>query len=93
MPSKIEVDTVILPFYWACYIINGDCSGMENNEIKMCDKAIEQLAKDRWSIVSTEGEPYFTWSYRLYCPDAGCDGGDVLEYVIHREKKWFNDHS
>jgi hypothetical protein len=85
MASKLEIDTVILPSYWACYIINDDCSGMEDNEIEMCDQAVEHLAKDGWYIVSTEGEPYFTNYYRLYCPDADCDGGDVLEYVIHRQ--------
>lgn len=89
----IEVDTVTLPSYWASALVNGDDSGLEDNEIAMVEAACGRLAADGWYVVDVardddgNGEDArFTWSYQLYCPEADCSGGDVLDYVVHRTK-------
>ena len=35
--------TIDLPTYWACYLINGDCSAMSDEEIKLCDERTANL--------------------------------------------------
>jgi hypothetical protein len=82
----IKVDTVTAPSVWACYLINGDASGLEDVEIKACDAWCDSIAP--WYVVDVardengEGdEPRFTWSYRLHGGDA--EGGEVLDYVVH----------
>lgn len=84
-------DTVTLPAYWASALVNGDFSGLDANETKRCKAAMARLAADGWHVVDTvrdndgNGEDArFTWSYWLYDPDAGCDGGEVLDYVVLR---------
>lgn len=83
----INVDTVTLPAYWASALVNNDWSGLTEVETVMCRAAIARLAADGWSVVSTvdDDEPRFTWSYQLYCPEADCSGGDVLDYVVHKK--------
>jgi hypothetical protein len=44
------------PSYWASYLINGDCSGMEDHEVKACDAWIKRMGM---------GSP-------VSCEDAGC---------------------
>lgn len=82
----IQFDTVTLPAYWATALVNNDWSGLNADEADMCRAAIERLKTAGYQIVSTvdDAEPYFTWQYRLYCPEANCSGGDVLDYVAHR---------
>ena len=79
----MEQSTVTLPSYWACALINGDASGLEDDEAARCDAAAAALAADGWEIVDTvEDSERFTWSYDLYDPDAGVRGGDVMDYVV-----------
>ena len=80
----IEVDTVTLPAYWASALVNGDYSGLDDDEAARCEAAEKALAKDGWSVVSTadDDEPRFTWSYGLYDPGAEVSGGDVLDYTV-----------
>lgn len=82
--KKIEVDTVTLPAAWASALVNGDVSGMEDDEIAAMEKELARLSKDGWEVVSNadDSEPYFTWKYRLYGGTA--DGGEVMDYVVHR---------
>jgi hypothetical protein len=87
---SIEVMTVTLPAYWASALINGDASGMDDEEEVLMNAACEALTADGWYIVDVarddEGEacePWFSWSYRLYGGDAS--GGDVLDYIAHRQ--------
>jgi len=89
---KIEVDTVTLPAYYASAFVNGDYSGLDDREESLVNKLVADLAKDGFEIVDVardedgEGfEPRFTWSYRLYGGDA--NGGEVLDYVVHRIKE------
>ncbi|MBS3648826.1 hypothetical protein KEU06_09430 [Pseudaminobacter sp. 19-2017] len=84
---SIEVDTVTAPAYWASALINGDESGMEDHEIKamemwlkgLGDFYVVDVARDE---AGESQEARFTWSYELYGGTA--QGGDVLDYVVHR---------
>lgn len=82
---SVECNTTTLPSYWASALINGDYSGLDDNEAERCRAAVERLAADGWSVVSDEEDSErFTWHYDLYDPDAGCSGGNVCDYVILR---------
>jgi hypothetical protein len=63
--------------YWASYLINGDASGMSDEERRLADA---WLARVGGEVVDC-GEPFFTWSYGLHT-GADCAGGDVVEYTI-----------
>ena len=73
--------TITLPAHWASYVINGDSSGLTLEERGVADRAINRECGDKWSIVSCNCVPQFTWSYRLYDPESDCCGGEVLDYI------------
>lgn len=66
-------DVYILPEWWACYLINGDASGLEDSEIAEIDSFCEGLG----SCVDVSEEPYFSWEN-----DANGLGGDVAEFTF-----------
>jgi hypothetical protein len=83
----METTTATAPAYWASYLINGDASGIDDDDREACDSWLESL--DGWYVVGVadddDGEPmeaYFARSHDAsdYSPLAG----DVLEYVLHR---------
>lgn len=77
-----EVETG--PAAWASYLINGDASSMSPEDLEACDAWQKKI--EPWYVVSTEeGEPRFTWSYRLYGGTA--NGGDVIDYIVHKDEK------
>jgi hypothetical protein len=80
----IETDIVTLPAYWASALVNGDTSGMDDDEIADMEAQLDGLASEGWRVVSTvdDDEPRFTWSFNLY--GGNCAGGDVLDYVVHK---------
>ncbi len=69
------------PAYWASYIINGDCSAMNDDEIKACDEWVagEGFGCDEFFITDC-GEPYFGSWYNNWGQD-GVTGGDLCKYV------------
>lgn len=71
-----EMFTYRLPIYWACYLINGDDSGLEHGEKSEIDAWLAKQGLDRGEAVDC-GEPYFSWSN-----DANDLGGDVAEYTF-----------
>lgn len=86
----LETDTVTAPAYWASALVNGDLSGMEDEEIAAMEAYFGPLKAEGWYVVGVvrdedgEGqEPWFTWSFDLYGGTA--KGGDILDYVIHRQ--------
>jgi hypothetical protein len=84
---SIEVEKITLPAYWASALVNGDYSGLDVHESIRCSHALDELARDGWSVAACEDESRFTWSYQLYDPGASCSGGEVLDYVILRRYK------
>ena len=81
----MEFVTITAPAYWASYFVNSDASGLSVEEKTQADA---WLAREGVKIVDVvrydDGEATesrFTWSYRLYNPEADCCGGDVLDYV------------
>jgi hypothetical protein len=75
-----EVETG--PAAWVSYLINGDASSMSPEDLEACDDW--QTKIEPWYVVSVEdGEPRFTWSYRLYGGTAS--GGDVIDYIVHKD--------
>jgi len=65
---------------WASYLINGDASGLSDEERKLADAWCERELGPNDAIVDCD-EPYFTWSYRLYT-GAPFSGGDVVDYRV-----------
>jgi hypothetical protein len=86
----IEVDTITMPAFWATALINDDRTGMSDEEEAAMDVYMKDIEADGWYVVDVvrdedgNSEPRFTWSYRLYGGDA--NGGDVIDYVVHRQK-------
>ena len=55
----MNVETATAPAYWASYLINGDASGLEGDEIAACDAWIERLG---WGApVSCEPGGFIAW--------------------------------
>lgn len=79
-------DTITGPDWAAPYLVNGDASGITDDERAKVDAwlAREQVASIVDIARDDDGngmEPRFTWSYSLYFPEAGCRGGSVIDYV------------
>lgn len=73
----IKVIEVTLPAYWASYLVNGDASGISDEDLELCDEWLRDNLE--LIVVSCDGEPYFS-RYN----DAGTPGaGDVLDYQCH----------
>lgn len=88
----IAWDVITGPAYWVSALVNGDYSGLDENEAAWCRAWQEKIAP--WYVVSTvdgedgEGqEPYFSKAYDLhamgFCPD-GVTAGSVLDYIVHK---------
>lgn len=88
--SGFEVDEITAPAYWAGALINGDHSGLSDEESAQVERFENDLAARGMSVVSdVEGSERFTNSYHLYNygGDPKIRGGDVLDYVVHVRKK------
>ena len=71
---KTEIYTA--PAAWAPALVGGDYRGLDAAETAACQAWLAGIAPAR--VVGTDGEPRFTWHFRLYGGTA--DGGDVLDY-------------
>lgn len=70
---KLEIETYILPAFWASALINGDESGMSESDIAEMDKWLNTVNPGR--CLQCSDEQYFTGfndAHTLAC--------DVLEY-------------
>jgi hypothetical protein len=67
--------TFTLPSYWACYLINGDASGMEDDEIKEVDDWLK--SSNAGSCVGCSEESEFK-----HRNDANNLGADCLDYYF-----------
>ena len=79
MKTKFETETYSLPVYWASYLINGDASGMEDEEQAECDSFLASLPYG-WDCVDVSEESDFRHSN-----DATNLGGDCADYSFMRE--------
>lgn len=72
----LNIITYTLPAYWATYLINGDDSGISDEDKQQCDSF---LSRERLTMpVSCSDESWFSWHN-----DSGNNlGGDVMEYVF-----------
>jgi hypothetical protein len=77
--NTIRVERRIGPAAWASYFINGDASGLEDDEIVQADAWADDLPG---FIVSCEGEAYFSSSRDAWYTTP-YKAGDVIEYTIH----------
>lgn len=69
--QRLISDVITAPASWACYLFNGDCSGMENDDIQECNDWVEGvLVPGGWHVTGCNDEPCFI------------DGTDMLNYTI-----------
>jgi len=75
----MELETYILPSYWASALINSDFSGYSDEELKEIEKfENDNREKDHcFACVGCSDESYFAWSN-----DANNLGSDVLEFTF-----------
>ncbi|WP_408902518.1 hypothetical protein [Methylobacterium radiotolerans] len=73
--------TITLPSHWACYLINGDASGLDDGEAERIAAHLNaELPADAAIVDVIEDSERFTWSFRLYGGDAS--GGDVADFTV-----------
>jgi hypothetical protein len=70
---KIWMEEYTLPAPWACWLINGDLSGLSDEDIAEVDA---WMADNDYPHFCDVGEPYFSWTN-----DANDLGGDVATYT------------
>lgn len=85
MTKLLEVTVATAPAAWASALVNGDWSGMSDDDTRACRDWIESQRPYAVADVqrNADGEacdPRFTWHYTLYGGTAA--GGEVLDYVM-----------
>jgi len=75
----MRVDTVKMPAFLACALINGDTSGLDESDMQWLKAAEEYVAPGR--VVSTveDCEGYFSWSCEL---PGYTLGAEMMDYVV-----------
>ena len=88
----LAVTKITGPAYWASALINGDESGLSDEESAQLAQWCELKAP--WYIVSVvEDSESFTWSYQAHNPFADCAGGEVVDYIAHRQTRRYKARS
>ncbi len=77
--KSIKEITEELPIYWASYLINGDSSGLEDNEEILIKNTLEHLELSSSECVSVSDDYSFRWG-RFDLPDI--EGGDYAVYTF-----------
>lgn len=72
---KLKFVEYTLPAYWACALINGDESGMDDDEVKEMDAWLKHEKPGH--CVNCSEESFFAWDN-----DATDLGGDCLVYTF-----------
>jgi len=73
--TKLETITYTLPSYWASYLINGDASGISDDDQAQADAFLKREGLP--SPCSCSDESWFA-----HRNDAGTLAGDVLDYTF-----------
>ena len=86
----IIATTIVLPAVWASALVNGDFSGLDEDEAKQALAKIEELAQAGYYVVDVirddngePAEPFFSHHYKHYNPSSQCECGEVLDYAAH----------
>jgi hypothetical protein len=65
-----------LPMYWACYLMYGDASGLQDGEAEAIDAYLQEY--EVGACINIEDDAYFSWTN-----DANTGlGGDVCTYTF-----------
>lgn len=78
--------TITGPDSWAPYLVNGDASSLTAEEVAAANRWMDREGA-AFVVGLADGEDgdeqtaRFTWSMRLHCPEADCEGGHVLDYL------------
>ena len=70
------LESVTIPTWALCYLVNGDSSGLEPEDKKLVDDWVEQTRKGGCLDVCCQGsKPYFTGhpAFGLACDVEDCD--------------------
>lgn len=70
---KIKTETFLLPVHWACYLINGDASGMTD---------AEQAEVDEWETTTAPG-PCIGCDNTAELSYLGDEGGGMCERAVY----------
>lgn len=74
--KAMKTQSFILPAYWASYLINGDASGISDDDKACCDRFIE--SRKLGAALACSDESWFS-----HTNDSGNGlAGDVLEYTF-----------
>lgn len=71
----MKFETYNLPAYWASYLINGDSTGLEEEEIKEVDAFLERNGLG--CCIDVDNEQEFSWAN-----DANQLGGAVADFTF-----------
>lgn len=74
---NIEIIIYRLPAYWACALINGDYTGLSDNEKQEIRNFLEQ-AEGYPVDVDWETEGFYRYN------DAGTLPGDCADFIFHK---------
>ena len=84
----MKTTTVTAPSIWASYLVNGDSSGITEQDKVDADRYLDGV--DIVDVVRDDDgdcmDPYFTWHYELH--GGNYEGGDVLDYVAILTTNW-----
>jgi hypothetical protein len=59
----MQTETFTLPASWASFLINGDASGLADDEVAEIDAMYDETVKQgylRFEVMSCDGEAYFS---------------------------------
>lgn len=74
--TKLNIVKYVLPAYWASALINGDYSGLDDDDAKMLDAWLKR--EKPGFAVDAEDEHF------AHRNDAGTLPGDVMTYTFHQ---------
>jgi len=78
MKKTIEVLEYTLPDYLGSYLVNGDSSGLNKDELTEVKEFEKELKEEGITIVSMEEDSHFRWSNDLN--DIGCNCSTFIAY-------------
>lgn len=59
----MQIEQFTLPASWASFLINGDASGLTDDEVAEIDAMLDETVRQgliRFEVMSCDDEPYFT---------------------------------